>query len=110
MKFLIRWGCNAIAIYAAVKLLPGLYFTGAWWQLCLVALRCNASSSFTAINAGISSIGAIRQKPPSAKPSRKPKRGSNSRLNYQQTKQPEWAWQRRNLYNTTRAYYAHHQS
>lgn len=38
MKFLIRWGCNAIAIYAAVKLLPGLYFTGAWWQLCLVAL------------------------------------------------------------------------
>jgi putative membrane protein len=38
MKFLIRWGCNAIAIYAAVKLLPGLSFTGAWWQLCLVAL------------------------------------------------------------------------
>ncbi len=38
MKFLIRWGCNAIAIYAAVKWLPGLYFAGAWWQLCLVAL------------------------------------------------------------------------
>jgi putative membrane protein len=38
MKFLLRWGCNAIAIYAAVKLLPGLSFTGAWWQLCLVAL------------------------------------------------------------------------
>ncbi|NOT59196.1 MAG: phage holin family protein [Acidobacteria bacterium] len=38
MKFLIRWGCNALAIYAAIKLLPGLTFTGAWWQLCLVAL------------------------------------------------------------------------
>lgn len=38
MKFLIRWGCNAIAIYAAIKLLPGLAFTGTWWQLCLVAL------------------------------------------------------------------------
>jgi len=38
MKFLLRWGCNAIAIYAAIKLLPGLIFTGVWWQLCLVAL------------------------------------------------------------------------
>ena len=38
MKFLLRWGCNAIAIYAAIKLLPGLTFTGVWWQLCLVAL------------------------------------------------------------------------
>jgi putative membrane protein len=37
-KLLLRWVCNAIAIFAAVKLLPGLYFNGPWWQLGIVAL------------------------------------------------------------------------
>jgi putative membrane protein len=38
MKLLLRWGCTALAIFAAVKLLPGLYFEGPWWQLGIVAL------------------------------------------------------------------------
>jgi len=38
MKLLLRWICTAIAIFAAVKLLPGLYFNGTWWQLGIVAL------------------------------------------------------------------------
>jgi putative membrane protein len=37
-KLLLRWVCTAIAIFAAVKLLPGLYFNGPWWQLGIVAL------------------------------------------------------------------------
>jgi putative membrane protein len=38
MKLLLRWVCNALAIFIAVKLLPGLSFTGPWWQLGCVAL------------------------------------------------------------------------
>lgn len=38
MKILMRWVAVAIAIFVAVKLLPGLYFNGAWWQLGIVAL------------------------------------------------------------------------
>jgi putative membrane protein len=38
MRLLLRWVCTAIAIFAAVKLLPGLYFEGPWWQLGIVAL------------------------------------------------------------------------
>lgn len=38
MKLLLRWVFTAIAIYAAVNLLPGLHFSGAWWQLGCVAL------------------------------------------------------------------------
>ena len=38
MKLLLRWLFAAIAIFAAVKLLPGLYFNGPWWQLGIVAL------------------------------------------------------------------------
>jgi putative membrane protein len=38
IKILLRWGCAAIAIFAAVKLLPGMYFEGPWWQLGIVAL------------------------------------------------------------------------
>lgn len=38
MKILMRWVAAAIAIFVAVKLLPGLYFNGAWWQLGIVAL------------------------------------------------------------------------
>jgi putative membrane protein len=37
-KLLLRWVGTAIAIFAAVKLLPGLYFNGPWWQLGIVAL------------------------------------------------------------------------
>ena len=38
MKFLLRWVGTAIAIFATVKLLPGIYFSGPWWQLGFVAL------------------------------------------------------------------------
>src|SRR5262245_8336496 len=38
MKLLLRWVGTAFAIFAAVKLLPGLYFNGPWWQLGIVAL------------------------------------------------------------------------
>ena len=38
MKLLLRWVGTASAIFAAVKLLPGIYFRGPWWQLGLVAL------------------------------------------------------------------------
>lgn len=38
MKLLIRWLCTAVAIFVAIKLLPGLYFNGPWWQLGIVAL------------------------------------------------------------------------
>jgi len=37
-KLLLRWVFTAIAIYAAVKLLPGIHFNGPWWELGLVAL------------------------------------------------------------------------
>ncbi|MEP7336735.1 MAG: phage holin family protein [Acidobacteriota bacterium] len=38
MKLLLRWAGIALAIFAAVKLLPGIYFNGPWWQLAIVAL------------------------------------------------------------------------
>ncbi|HZS06807.1 MAG TPA: phage holin family protein [Blastocatellia bacterium] len=38
MKLLLRWVFTAVAIFAAVKLLPGLAFRGEWWQLGIVAL------------------------------------------------------------------------
>ena len=38
MRSLLRLAVTTIAIYAAVRLLPGLYFDGPWWQLALVAL------------------------------------------------------------------------
>ena len=37
-KLLLRWLWTAIAIFAAVKLLPGIHFNGPWWQLGIVAL------------------------------------------------------------------------
>ncbi|MBO0721449.1 MAG: phage holin family protein [Blastocatellia bacterium] len=37
-KLLLRWVCTAIAIFVAVKLLPGIHFNGPWWQLGIVAL------------------------------------------------------------------------
>jgi putative membrane protein len=37
-KLLLRWICTAIAIFAAVKLLPGIHFNGPWWQVGIVAL------------------------------------------------------------------------
>ena len=38
MKLLLRWVCISIAIFVAVKLLPGIRFEGPWWQLGIVAL------------------------------------------------------------------------
>jgi putative membrane protein len=37
-RFLIRWGINTIAIYVAVRLLPGLHHTGSGAALLGVAL------------------------------------------------------------------------
>ena len=37
-KFLVRWGINTIALYAAVQLLPGLQHTGSGAALLGVAL------------------------------------------------------------------------
>ena len=38
VNLLFRWVCTSVAIYAAVKLLPGLRFEGPWWQLGVVAI------------------------------------------------------------------------
>jgi len=38
MKFLLRIGVNAVALFAATKLINGIQFTGTWWQLLCVAL------------------------------------------------------------------------
>lgn len=38
MKLLIRWVITAVAIFAAIRLLPGLHFEGTWLQLGVVAL------------------------------------------------------------------------
>jgi putative membrane protein len=37
-NLLLRWLIASIAIYIAVKLLPGIRFEGPWWQLGIVAL------------------------------------------------------------------------
>lgn len=37
-KLLLRWAINAIALYAAVQLVPGINFDGGWTGLLLVAL------------------------------------------------------------------------
>lgn len=37
-RLLLRWACTAVAIYVAVKLLPGIQFEGPWWHLAIVAL------------------------------------------------------------------------
>lgn len=37
-KLLLHWVCTSLAIFVAVKLLPGLQFEGPWWQLGIVAL------------------------------------------------------------------------
>ncbi len=36
--FLLRWLANALALAAALKLVPGLHFDGSWAKLALVAL------------------------------------------------------------------------
>ncbi|MFN0122143.1 MAG: phage holin family protein [Blastocatellia bacterium] len=38
MKILWRWACAAVAIYVAIRLVPGLEFAGPWWHLAMVAL------------------------------------------------------------------------
>ena len=37
-KFLIRWGINAVALYAAVWLVPGIEFRGDWTGVLWLAL------------------------------------------------------------------------
>jgi putative membrane protein len=37
-KLFLRWIFTAIAIFAAIKLLPGIHYHGPWWQLGIVAL------------------------------------------------------------------------
>lgn len=38
MKLLLRWLSISVAIFVAVKLLPGIQFEGPWYQLGIVAL------------------------------------------------------------------------
>jgi putative membrane protein len=38
MKFIIRWGINAVALWAAIAILPGLVYGGDWVGVVLLAL------------------------------------------------------------------------
>ncbi|RJP50681.1 MAG: phage holin family protein [Anaerolineaceae bacterium] len=37
-KFLIRWAINAIALYVAVQIVPGIQFSGVWTGILWLAL------------------------------------------------------------------------
>jgi putative membrane protein len=38
MKFIIRWGINAVALWAAIAILPGLVLEGNWTGIVFLAL------------------------------------------------------------------------
>ena len=38
MKFIIRWGINAVALWAAIAILPGIEFRGNWTGIVFLAL------------------------------------------------------------------------
>ena len=38
MKFIIRWGINAVALWAAIAILPGLVMEGNWTGIVILAL------------------------------------------------------------------------
>ncbi|KAF0106584.1 MAG: hypothetical protein FD146_2492 [Anaerolineaceae bacterium] len=38
MKFIIRWGINAVALWAAIAILPGLAYEGNWTGVVILAL------------------------------------------------------------------------
>ena len=38
IKFIIRWGINAVALWAAIAILPGIEFTGNWMGIVFLAL------------------------------------------------------------------------
>lgn len=38
MKFIIRWGINAVALWAAIAILPGLVMEGNWTGIVMLAL------------------------------------------------------------------------
>ena len=38
MKFIIRWGINAVALWAAIAILPGLVMEGNWTGILILAL------------------------------------------------------------------------
>lgn len=38
MRFIIRWGINAVALWAAIAILPGLVMEGNWTGIVLLAL------------------------------------------------------------------------
>jgi putative membrane protein len=38
MKLLLRWLFTTLAIYAAIQLMPGLSFSGPWYQAAILAL------------------------------------------------------------------------
>lgn len=38
MRFIIRWGINAVALWAAIAILPGLVYAGNWVGVVLLAL------------------------------------------------------------------------
>ncbi len=37
-RFLIRWGINALGLYAAIKLVPGIHFSSSWLAIFWLAL------------------------------------------------------------------------
>lgn len=38
MRLLLRWAVNAIALWAAIEIVPGIEHTGTWGSLLLIAL------------------------------------------------------------------------
>ncbi len=38
MKFIVRWGINAVALWAAIAILPGIDFKGEWLGIVFLAL------------------------------------------------------------------------
>jgi len=38
MRFIIRWGINAVALWAAIAILPGLVYAGNWVGIVILAL------------------------------------------------------------------------
>ena len=46
IKFLIRWGINAAALYAAVWLVPGIEFRGNWMGVIWLALIIGLLNAF----------------------------------------------------------------
>jgi putative membrane protein len=38
MRLILRWGINAVALYAAIAILPGIVYNGHWFGVVILAL------------------------------------------------------------------------